>query len=144
MTQVELNREVMLRELFPFMMANTPGGIHYSKEATASHNVLFWNKVIKTIADICTHHNVDILGTPLEGEAIPPTYEYLVTHLSVSGHLRKVRNKWKKIMRREGWDCGDHLWRREDGRDHEIWGNVWKVWRERVYKMNDQEYVKDV
>lgn len=116
----------MMKELFPWMMAHTPGGIYYNMNHPSAIRAVNWVDVHAKLTVFCELLGVNYIGLnrPMTNDPIGRAID-----LSVSTKLRSLRNQWKKIMRVLGWDHSDELWRRPDGRNPELWAAEWRVLR---------------
>jgi len=121
---------------FPHLMGHVPGGVYYDMEhKTLTERAHDFIILADDFAKFCNNHGVSaVCGVQLE----PINLETFATQLSYSVNLRKMRNSWKKVMRKHGWDCSDPMWRRADGRDHDIWGDEWVKFRKMVFKLTNQ------
>lgn len=128
-----------LTSRFPFLMAHVPGGIHYDRDnTTLTQRAHEFVMIVKSYIEHCNNHGVTMtMGVQEEGAY---DVDKMPAFLAVSTYLRRVRRSWKRIMNTHGWDCSDALWRRpEDGRDHDTWGDEWKLFRAEVCKLTNQE-----
>lgn len=130
-------REDYMRNLFPWMMSYVPGGIRYDLNKSMVERIQSWVFAHKTLAAVRDEANLAMHGAIACDSTIEHDAMDAAIDLATSTNLRKVRNKWKRLMKENNWDCGDHLWRRDDGRDIDIWGKEWLEFREAIaYHIN--------
>lgn len=132
MSNTSTPREEYARILFPAMMSYVPGGIRYDLNKPMVERIQSWIIAHKTLATMREQYSLTIHGGVAdESTIVYDTMDAAIT-LATSTKLRQVRNKWKQVMKNNNWDCGDHLWRRDDGRDANIWAEEWIAFREAI------------
>lgn len=127
----------LMKELFPWMMGFTPGGLYYDLNQPTVIRAINWVDAHRKLTAYCELMGVNYIGLnrPMADNPINRALD-----LSVSGHLRTLRNQWKKVMKVLEWDYSDPLWRRPDGRDPEVWAQEWRILRAEMKKLYPDHY----
>lgn len=127
----------LMKELFPWMMSFTPGGINYDLNQPVELRAIAWVDAHRKLVLECYDLGVNYIGLNRQMNDNPVNR---ALELSVSGNLRKLRNEWKKVMQVLSWDHSDPLWRRPDGRDSEVWAQEWRIIRAELKKLYPDHY----
>lgn len=131
----------MMTVLFPYWMSLTPGGKNYHPEMVYSEleeQVDRWDKALEELYAMANKLSINIVGTTYRKD-LPYDLEDEANWVkfTMSGEMRDMRNHWKKIMKRLGWDCSDPTWRSSD-RNLVTMPTEWERFRE-VYESGIEE-----
>lgn len=113
-----------MKVVFPTMMSHVPGGTNYDLTAPMEVRAAQFVWEVRTCMTYGALLHINLNGAPIDSPKNIGVLEQ-ANELCYSVNLRKVRNKWKKTMSALGWAHNDELWRRADGRDHELWKDHW-------------------